>query len=118
MPQALVDILGRFTRRVSTEAAYLASMVLRYRLAIRDVSVSKVINKGIIAQPREEVRQAAIALLQEIERSAGKSISDFDKRTAEKYLRELAKMIQRRSADDLGYEQKQGQELLKSLRDE
>ena len=75
-------------------------------------------NKGIIAQPRDEVRRAAISVLQEIERSARKNIAAFDKRTTEKYLRELAEVIQRRSADDLGYEEKQGHELLKSLRDE
>jgi hypothetical protein len=118
MPAVLVDILGRFSRRVSTEAAYLASMVLRYKLAINDISVSKVINKGIIAQPRDEVRRAAISLLQEIEKSAGKSIAAFDKKTAEKYLRQLAEVIQRRSAEDLGYEEKEGHELLKSLRTE
>ena len=116
MPQALVDILESFSRRVSTEAAYLASMVLRYRLAITDVSVNKVINKGIIGQPRNAVRRAAISLLQEIERSAGKDIAAFDEETAEKYLRELAKIVQQRSAADLGYEEKQGRELLRSLR--
>lgn len=57
-------------------------------------------------------------MLQKIERSAGKNIAAVDKRTTEKYLRELAEVIQRRRADDLGYEEKQGHELLRSLRDE
>jgi hypothetical protein len=118
MPQVLVDLLDRFSRRVSTEAVYLASMVLRYKLAVNDVSISRIINRGIIAQPKDEVRQAAISLLREIEKSAGRDIVAFDKKTTERYLRELAKVIQQRSADDLGYEQKQGQELLKSLRAE
>jgi hypothetical protein len=118
MAQLLVDILERFSRRVSTEAAYLASMVLRYRLSVADVSADKIISKGIIAQPRNEVRRAATSLLREIERSAGKNISAFDKKTVEKYLRELARVVQQRSASDLRYEEKQGQELLRSLRSE
>jgi hypothetical protein len=117
MPQVLTNILDSFSRQVSIEAAYLASMVLRYRLAITDLSVSKIINKGIIVQPRGEVRRATASLLQEIERSAGKSVSAFDRETVEKYLRELAKIVQQRSADDLGYEEKKGQELLRSLRE-
>jgi len=36
----------------------------------------------------------------------------------EKYLRELSAVVQQRSADDLGYEEKQGHKLLKSMRDE
>lgn len=118
MSLVLANILGRFSRRVSTEAAYLASMVLRYRLTVADVSLNKVINKGIIAEPKDEARRAAISLLREIERSAGKDIAAFDKKTAERYLRDLSKEIQRRSADDLGYEDKRGQELLKALRAE
>jgi hypothetical protein len=116
MPQVLVELLERFSRRISTEAAYLASMVLRYRLTIDDVSASKVINKGIIAQPKEEVRRAAISLLQEIEKSAGKEIASFDKKTTEKYLKDLAKIVQERAMNDLGYEEKRGQQVLKLLR--
>ena len=116
MSQELADVLDRFPRRISTEAAYLASMVLRYRLATADVLVSKVINKGIIAQPKDEVRKAAHSLLEEIERVAGKNIADFDTKTTQKYLRSLAKILQERTKSDLGYEKKQGQELLKLLR--
>ena len=106
MPQALFDILEGFSRPVSVEAAYLAAMVLRYRLTVADVSFDKILNKGIIAQPKNDVRRAAAALLREIERSAEKGIPDFDKQTTEKYLRELAKVVQQRTAEDLGYEEK------------
>jgi hypothetical protein len=48
MPQTLAGILEGFSRSVSIEAAYLAS---RYRLAVSDVSLDKILNKGIAAQP-------------------------------------------------------------------
>jgi hypothetical protein len=116
MKADLSNVLKTLPLAASTESAYLATRVLKYRSFLQRMSWDSIIAKGGIHNSDEERRTARL-LLSTIEREEGKKIQEIDDDIIDQYVDQLLAIIQRRSSSELGPPSSDGEALLNQLRE-
>lgn len=116
MKADLSKVLTSLPLAISTESAYLAIRILRYRFLLERMSWDSIIAKGGIHDSHES-RQAAWLLLSTIEREEGKKIEEIDDKIIDEYADQLYATIQKRSSLELGPLSSDVDTLLNQLRE-
>jgi hypothetical protein len=100
------------------EAGYYLVRLLRYKNVLTQFTRTQVISKGLAQNPSPETMQAIDDLVKEIEAAEGGRIEYLPDSTIEEYIKEISRIIQKRSIEDLGSNAQEGKDLLQKLRTE
>src|SRR5271166_3720130 len=92
MKADLSNVLKTLPLATSTESAYLATRVLKYRSFLQRMSWDSIIAKGGIHNSDEERRTARL-LVSTIEREEGKKIQKIDDDIIDQYVDQLLAII-------------------------
>ena len=97
------------------DSVYYAMRALERRLRPQELP-STPIMRGIESEPDPEAQSLAVRWLEEIESMEGRPIDEFDARTLDKYLGELAETVRSRSQEESPADLERGHLLLDRLR--